>query len=156
MGNSLFYQKFCGIRFGHDTEVSTGGSVNVQRLIFAEIVTVLFAPFLVLDGKGLLRQAADALTMPKSSYKVHPFLAAIGARRAGKQAVRIWKSGVQQGDQVVFQHGLYLGVLLVLPVTGLQQESGILLRDISRQCEPVVKTVVGQFHGILLVGLGPS
>ena len=78
LGNGLFYQKFCGIRFGHNTEVSTGGSVNVQRLIFAEIVAVLFAPFLVLGGKGLLRQAADALAMPKSSYKVHPFLAAIG------------------------------------------------------------------------------
>ena len=62
---------------------------------------------------------------------------------------------VQQGDQVVFQHGLYFGILLVLTVAGLQHEPGIFFRDISRKCEPVVKTVVGQLHGILLVSLGP-
>ena len=62
---------------------------------------------------------------------------------------------VQQGDQVVLQHGLYFGILLVLPVAGLQHEPGILIGDISRQCEPVVKAVVGQLHSILLVGLGP-
>ena len=132
MGNGLFYQKFCGIRFGHDTEVSTGGSVNVQRLIFAEIVAVLFAPFLVLGGKGLLRQAADALAVPKSSYKVHPFLAAIGAGRTGKQAVCVRESGIQEGNQVVLQHGPHFGILLVLPVARLQHEPGIFLRDISR------------------------
>ena len=31
-----------------------------------------------------------------------------------------------------------------------------LIHILSRQCEPVVKAVVGQLHGILLVGLGPS
>ena len=136
--------------------MSTGGGINIQRLIFAEIVAVLSAPFMVLGGKSLLRQATDALAMPKSGYKVHPLLAAIGAGRTGKQAVCVRESNVQQGDQVVLQHGLYFGILLVLPVAGLQHEPGILIRDISRQCEPVVKAVVGQLHGILLVGLGPS
>ena len=78
--------------------MSTGGGINVQRLIFAEMVAVLSAPLLVLGGKGLLRQATDALAMPKSSHKVYPFLTAIGAGRTGKQAVCIWKSSVQQGD----------------------------------------------------------
>ena len=117
---------------------------------------LLSAPLLVLGGKGFLRQATDTFAMPESSYKVHPLFAAIGAGRTGKQAVCIRESGVQQGDQVVFQHGLYFGILLVLPVAGLQHEPGILFRDISRKCEPVVKTVVGQLHGILLVGLAPS
>ena len=35
-----------------------------------------------------------------------------------------------------------------------EDEPGILLRDISRQCEPMIKAAVGQLHGILLVGLG--
>ena len=113
--------------------MSTGGSVNVQRLIFTEIVAVLFAPLLVLGGKGLLRQTTDTLAMPKSSYKVHPFFAAIGPGRTGKQAVCVRESGVQEGDQVVLQHGLYFRILLVLPVARLQHEPGILLRDISRQ-----------------------
>ena len=94
--------------------------------------------------------------MPKLRHKVHPFLAAIGAGRTGKQAVCVWESGVQQGDQVILQHGLYFGILLVLPVAGLQHEPGILLWDISRQRKPAVKAVVGQLHGILLVGLGTA
>ena len=136
--------------------MSESGGINVQRLVFTEIVAVLLAPLLVLGGKGLLRQATDALAMPKSGDKVHPLLTAIGAGRTGKQAVCVWKSSIQQGDQVVFQHGLYFGILLVLPVAGLQHEPGVLFRNISRKCEPVVKAVVGQLHGILLVCLGSS
>ena len=93
----MFYQKFCRICFGRDTEVSIGRGINIQRLIFAEIVAVLPTPLLVLGGKGLLRQAADALAMPKSSYKVHPLFVAIGAGRTDKQAVCIWESSVQYG-----------------------------------------------------------
>ena len=136
--------------------MSASRGINIQRLILAEIVAVLSAPLLVPGGKGFLRQTTDTLAMPKSGDKVHPLLTAIGAGRTGKQAVCVWESGVQQGDQVVFQHGLYFGILLVLPVAGLQHEPGVLFRDISRQCEPVVKAVVGQLHGILLVGLAPS
>lgn len=43
--------------------------MNVQCFIFGEIVAVLFAPLPVFGGKGLLRQATDALAVPKSSYK---------------------------------------------------------------------------------------
>ena len=57
---------------------------NKGNSIFAEIVTVLPAPFLVLSSKGFRRQATDTLAMPKSSYKVYPLLAAIGAGRSGK------------------------------------------------------------------------
>lgn len=99
--------------------MSTGRGINVQRLIFAEFIPVLSAPFMVLGGESLLRQVADALAMPKSGYKVHPLLAAIGAGRTGKQAVCVRESNVQQGDQVILQHGLYFRILLVLPVAGL-------------------------------------
>ena len=37
-----------------------------------------------------LRPATNALAMPKSSDKVHPRLAAIGAGRTGKQAICVW------------------------------------------------------------------
>ena len=92
---------------------------------------------MVLGGKSLLRQATDALAMPKSSYKVHPLLAAIGARRTDKQAVCVRENGVQQGDQVVLQHGLYFGILLV---AGLQHErvssSGIYLGSVRQWSSP--------------------
>ena len=88
----LFYQKFCGIRFGHDTEVSTGGSVNVQRLIFAEIVAVLFAPFLVLGGKGFLRQAADALVMHDGFLKLFDSFDKFTWR--GEGSLRAWMERV--------------------------------------------------------------
>ena len=42
-----------------------------------------------------------------------------------------------------------------LPRAQIPEGKGILIGDISRQCEPVVKAVVGQLHSILLVGLGP-
>ena len=64
--------------------MSTGIGINIYRLIFAEIVTVLFAPLLVFSSKGLLRQITDAFAMPKRRHKVHPLLAAIGVRRTGK------------------------------------------------------------------------
>src|SRR5699024_2189558 len=130
--------------------------INIQRRSLAEIVAVLSAPLLVLRSKGLLRPATNALAMPKSSDKVHPLLAAIGAGRTGRPAICVCGGGGQQGDQVSLQQGLISGLLLVLAVADFQHESGILLRDISRQCAPVVKTVVGQLYGILFVGFGPS
>ena len=55
--------------------------------------------------------------------------------------------GISYGFQTVSNHndGLVMG-----------QRLNILLRGISRQCEPVVKAVVGQLYSVLLVGLGPS
>ena len=44
--------------------------------------------------------------MRESSYKAYPFLAAIRPDRAGKQAVRIRENGGEQGNPVVFEHGL--------------------------------------------------
>ena len=79
----------------NNTEVPAGRGVYVQCLILAEIVAVLSVPLLVFGGKSLLRQATDALAMPKGSYKVHPLLAAIGTGRIGKQTVCVWESGVQ-------------------------------------------------------------
>lgn len=93
--------------------------------------------------------------MRECSYKVHPFFTAVRPGRAGKQAVRVWESGIKQGDQVVFEHGLYFSALLVLPVCGFQHEPDVILRDIPGQRQPVVETIIGQLDCVLLVGLGP-
>ena len=96
--------------------MSASRGINIQRLILAEIVAVLSAPLLVLGSKGLLRPATNALAMPKSSDKVHPLLAAIGAGRTGKQAICVWEGGVQQGEQRL------IGADLL--AAGFQQQGG--------------------------------
>ena len=68
--------------------------------------------------------------MRESSYKAYPFLAAIRPDRADKQAVCIRESGGEQGNQVVFEHGLHLGTLLVLSVCGFQHEPYLILWDV--------------------------
>ncbi len=154
--NSLSHQQLCGVGLRHNPEMATGRGVDIQSLFLAEIVAMLLAPFLVLGDKGFRRKAADTLTVPESIHKIHPFLAAIRTGGTGKQTIGVRKSGIQQGNQIVLEHGLYLGILLVLPVAVFQHQPGIFLRNISRQREPVVKAVVGQLYGIFLVGLGSS
>ena len=91
----------------------------MSSVLSSQIYTCAFCTIYGTWQVKLLRQVADALAMPKSGYKVHPLLAAIGAGRTGKQAVCVRESNVQQGDQVILQHGLYFRILLVLPVAGL-------------------------------------
>lgn len=93
--------------------------------------------------------------MLESGYKVHLFLAAICSGWVCEQPVCIRESGAQQRDQIVFEHGLQLGILLVLPITGLEHQPGVLLRNIFGQREPVAEAIIRQLYGVLLVGLGP-
>ena len=104
-----------------------------SALFLVEVVTVLLAPPLIFGRKRLFGQPADTFTVWESGYKVHPFFAAVCPGRAGKQAVRIRESSIKQRDQIVFEHGLYLGTLLVLPVCGFQHEPHFILRDVSGQ-----------------------
>ena len=62
--------------------MAAGGSVDIQRLILAEIVTEFLTPLLIFGNKDFLRAAANALTVPECGYKVHPLLAAVSAWRA--------------------------------------------------------------------------
>ena len=68
--------------------------------------------------------------MQESSYKVHPLLAAVRPGSACKQAVRVRECVVKQGNQIVFEHSLHLGALLVLPVCGFQHEPYLILWDV--------------------------
>ena len=108
----------CRFRFRHHPNGSAGSGIDFQCLGFTEVVAALETPFLVFLFKCLLRQLADAFSMPERFNKIHPFLAAVGSYRAGKQAIYAWKHGIQQRDQVVTQHGLNLGILLILPIAG--------------------------------------
>ncbi len=68
----LLHQEFRGIGLWHNCEVPTGGGVDIQRLILAEVVTVCLAPFLVLGYESLFRQATDTFTVPESGDKGLP------------------------------------------------------------------------------------
>ena len=54
--------------------------------------------------------------MPEGRDEIHPFLTSIGTGGAIEQSIDLREHGIQQGNQVVFQHGLHLGILLVVPV----------------------------------------
>ena len=60
------------------------------------MVALAFAPFLVAIGECLLADTADAVTVPEGHDKVHPFLVAVGALRAGEQFVHAGKGLVGQ------------------------------------------------------------
>ena len=95
LGYRLIYQELGGSGLRHDAEMPTGGGVDVQRLVLAEVVAVLLTPLLIPGCKCLFRQPADALTVPKGGNKVYPFLAAVRPNRAGKQTVCVRERGVK-------------------------------------------------------------
>lgn len=129
---------------------ASGKSVKIT-----EIVAMFPAPLLVFSRKGPLGEPTNALTMPESGDTIQPFFTAIGTGRASEKAVRIRESGIQQRNQVVLEHGLQFEILLVLPVTVLQHQPCIFLREVLRQRKPVVEAVVFQFYSVFLVGLSP-
>ena len=92
-----------------------------MSLFLAEIVAVFSAPSLVLVLERLFRAITDVSAVPEICHKVHPFLAFVCADWTTKQTTRIRESGIQQGNQIVFQHGLHLIILPVLAVAVLQQ-----------------------------------
>jgi len=62
--------------------------------------------------------------MPESSYEIHPFFTAVGSGRAAEKTVAARECGIQQGDQVVLEHGLNLGILLVTADSSLSASAG--------------------------------
>ena len=55
-----------------------------------------------------------------------------------------------QCNQVVFQHGLQLIVMIVLTVANFQCLTNLILGDVHLQFEPTVNYYVSKFCGILL------
>ena len=77
--NSLFHEQFCRFGFRHDTNASSGFSMNDVRFRFTEVVTVLSAPPLVFVCECSFGFPAAAAVMPKLFYKVHPLFAPVPA-----------------------------------------------------------------------------
>lgn len=77
LGHRLIHQEPGSLALWHDAKVPTGGGIDVQSLVLAEVVAMLLAPFLVLSCKCFFRQPADTLAERESSYKIHPPLSAI-------------------------------------------------------------------------------
>ena len=77
-------------------EMATASRVDVQRFLCAEMVALALAPLLVTLGECLLADAANAVAVPEGHDKIHPFLVAVGAFRAGEQFVHTRKGLVGQ------------------------------------------------------------
>lgn len=65
------------------------------------------APVPVMPSKGFQGFAVDAVHMPVSVDKNHPFLAAVATCMAVKESISIWEGLVYKGNEVVF-HGSFL------------------------------------------------
>lgn len=98
-------------------KAATSRSVDIECLIFTKIIAVLFTPLLVSGREGFFRKLTDTLAVPERIHQVYLLLTSIRPDRAAEKAVHIEESSIQQGDQVVFEHGLQFGILL-LPVAG--------------------------------------
>ena len=134
-------------------EMAAASGVNVQCFFCAEMVALAFAPLLVALGECLFAGAADAVAVPKGHDKVHPFLVTVCTLWAGEQFVHAGKGLVGQRNEVVLQRYHRFHVEVVLAAAQLQLLSYRVHRSIFLQIHPVVKAVLGNFHGICLVGL---
>ena len=156
LGNGLLDYEFGTVAFRHDADMSASGYVDIKRLVLAEVVAVLTAPFLIALGKGLYAHVANALAVPVLRDEIYPLLAAIGSRWAGKELVGIRKGDVEQRDKIVLLHSSHLAELLILTVTGFQHEPGVSGGEIPGKSEPMIQSVVRQLDGVLLVSLGSA
>ena len=127
--------------------------VDIQSFLFTEMVTLTLAPFLVALGECLLADAADAVAVPECHDKVHPFLVAVRTLRTGEQFVHAGKGLVGQRNEIVLQRHHRFHVEIVLAAAQLQLLSYSVHGSIFPQIHPVVKAVLGDLHGIGLVGL---
>ena len=82
LGYRLIYQELGGSGLRHDAEMPTGGGVDVQRLVLAEVVAVLPAPTQVFACESPFGFLADAAAMPEFSHKIHPLFTPIPTDRA--------------------------------------------------------------------------
>ena len=131
----------------------TAAGIDVQCFLDAAMVTFAFAPLLVTLGECLLADAADAVTVPECHDKVHPFLVAVRTLRAGEQFAHAGKGLVGQRNEIVLQRHHRFHVEVVLAAAQLQLLSYSVHGSIFPQIHPVVKAVLGNLHGIGLVGL---
>lgn len=94
-----------------------------------------------------IRSARKRLRSPTTSHCRPPWL---GWKTGGLRLEKRYPG--ERSDY--FQHSLHLGILLILPIRGLQHQADIFFRYVLGQFIPVGKAVLSQFPGIPLVSLG--
>lgn len=80
------------------------------------MITVSFAPLLVMLRKGLQRLAAYTVHMPVGVDKIHPFLGAVTAGRTVKEVIGSGIGLIQKGNEVVFHGSFLVHIETELPV----------------------------------------
>ena len=133
--------------------MATTPSVDIQSLFRAKMIPLALAPLLVTLGECFFADAADAVAVPKGHDKVHPFLVAVSTLRAGEQLIHAGKGLVGQRNEVILQRYHRFHVEVVLAAAQLQLLSHSVHGSIFTQIHPVVKAVLGDFHGVSLVSL---
>ena len=76
--------------------MAAASGIDIQRLFRTEMITLAHAPLLVMLSERFFADTANAVAVPKCHDKVHPFLMAVGALRAGEQFVHTRKGLVGQ------------------------------------------------------------
>ena len=151
--NRLLDQQLAGVRLGHQRELLAGILVNLDSLVFGEVVAMALAPLLVPLHKGLPADTSYAVHMPEGVYKDHPFLAAVWSDWTVKVPVHAGVTLLQQSDEIVVQRGL--GGQLELPVKGLKFIPNRIYGRIVRQNLLFVNGKLSDLQGICPVALEP-
>ena len=64
--------------------------------------------------------------MREFKHKIDPFLASVRFSCGSiEQGISSWKSLVENGDEIVFEHDFEFDVLVILPVKGFEQRSRV-------------------------------
>ena len=138
---------FCAVIFRKYSDQVRRAQTDLFRLCGTEVITVAFAPLLVMLRRGLQRLAAYAVHMPVGIDKVPPFLAAVTAGRAVKEVIGAGIGLIQKGNEVVF-HGSFLAhIETELPVHCFELAACFIHASILLQFCPAVKSITGDFFG---------
>lgn len=118
------------------------------------MITVSFAPLLVMLRKGLQRLAAYTVHMPVGVDKIHSFLGAVTAGRTVKEVIGSGIGLIQKGNEVVFHGSFLVHIETELPIHCFELIACFIHASILLQFCPSVKSISCDFFGIRLVRLG--
>ena len=117
------------------------------------MITVSFAPLLVMLRKGLQRLAAYTVHMPVGVDKIHPFLGAVTASRTVKEVIGSGIGLIQKGNEVVFHGSFLVHIETELPVHCFELIACFIHASILLQFCPAVKSITGDFFRIRFICL---
>src|SRR5699024_3521325 len=127
--------------------------IDLFRLWGTKVITVAFAPLLVMFRKGLQRLAAYTVHMPVGVDKIHPFLGAITAGRAVKEVIGSGIGLIQKGNDVLFHSSFLVHIKAELPIHCFELISCFIHTSILLQFCPAVKSITRDFFRIRFICL---